>query len=333
MVVNSPKVALGMLTLNKKIQYNGRVNLETKGRNSADLNKWDKREKDICLRREEKQMDYMYKIKTIASGAMIAMAACATVAVVTADKATTNSQNITSVKEETSTDDGSAPGTQMSDVNVNTDLLQSPVIFYDSKEETQILVDSEVKAEVEPNKEQIVGQPETETTVEAEEETKVEQSTEVIVENETEQPSASIEENEEHQVAEPEFVLEFSEEDYQVLCTIVEAEAGDQDAKGRILVANVIINRVKKEGKFGSTIKEVVFAKSGNTYQFSPTRPGGRYYRVTASELTIECVDRALRGEDYSEGALYFCMKTSTNSWFNTKLQFLFKHQDHYFYK
>ena len=275
----------------------------------------------------------MNKIRTIASGAMIAMAACATVAVVTADKAATNSQNMTSVIEETSSDDGSAPGTQMSDVNVNTDLLQAPVVFYDGKEETQIVVDSEIKAEVEPNTEQVVGQPETETTVESEEETKVEQSTEIIVEEETKQPAASTQGNENHQVAEPEFVLEFSEEDYKVLCTIVEAEAGDQDAKGRILVANVIINRVKKEGKFGNTIKEVVFANNGKTYQFSPTKPGGRYYRVTPSELTIECVDRALRGEDYSEGALYFCMKTSPNSWFNTSLQFLFKHQDHYFYK
>ena len=79
--------------------------------------------------------------------------------------------------------------------------------------------------------------------------------------------------------------------------------------------------------------KEVVFANNGKTYQFSPTKPGGRYYKVTADELTIECVDRALRGEDYSQGALYFCMKTSSNSWFNTSLQFLFKHQDHYFYK
>ena len=274
-------------------------------------------------------MDYMNKIKTIASGAMIAMAACATVVVATADKAATNSKNISCTMEETSSDDGSAPGTQIS---VNTDLLQSPTVGFGCTEsETQVLADSEIKADVEANVEEVVGQPESEE--ESKEETKVEQSTEVIVENETEQPSASIQGNESNQVAEPEFVLEFSEEDYKVLCTIVEAEAGDQDAKGRILVANVIINRVKKEGKFGNTIKEVVFANNGKTYQFSPTKPGGRYYRVTASELTIECVDRALRGEDYSEGALYFCMKTSPNSWFNRSLQFLFKHQDHYFYK
>lgn len=273
-------------------------------------------------------MDYINKIKAIASGAVIAMVACAAVAMITSDKAVVNTQNVSGVTEETSSDDGSAPGTYLSDVKVNTEFLQSATIDFDctdeTEKETQILADAETKVEVEPNTEQVVGQPETE---------QVEQSTEVVVENETKEPTASAQGNESHQVAGSQFVLDFSEEDYQVLCTIVEAEAGDQDAKGRILVANVIINRVKKEGKFGNTIKEVVFANNGKTYQFSPTRPGGRYYKVTASELTIECVDRALRGEDYSQGALYFCMKTSPNSWFNTSLDFLFKHQDHYFYK
>ena len=254
--------------------------------------------------RKEKQMDYINKIKTIASGAVIAVVACTTIAMSTADKAVTNSQNVSCTTEESSSDDGSAPGPYLSNVEVNTSFVQSAVIDFDCTAENET---------------------ENETQILAEEET--------IEEEVIEQPVATAQGNESHQVAEPEYVLEFSEEDYQVLCKIVEAEAGDQDAKGRILVTNVIINRVKTEGKYGNTIKEVVFANNGKTYQFSPTKPGGSYYNVTASELTIECVDRALRGEDYSEGALYFCMKTSSNSWFNTSLQFLFKHQDHYFYK
>ena len=36
-----------------------------------------------------------------------------------------------------------------------------------------------------------------------------------------------------------------SDEDYQNLLQIVEAEAGTEDIKGRIMVANVIMNRVK----------------------------------------------------------------------------------------
>ena len=278
----------------------------------------------LCLRRKEKQMDYIGKIKTIASGAVIAMVACVAVTLTSSDKAVTGTQNVTTVTEETSSDDGSAPGSYLS--NVNTNFVQSATIAFDCKDETE--KETQILAEVETKEEVVVGQPETEPETESEIETETE--TEPVTEPETE---VQTEKQEVEESTEPEFVLDFSEEDYKVLCTIVEAEAGDQDAKGRILVANVIINRVKKEGKFGNTIKEVVFANNGKTYQFSPTKPGGRYYKVTADELTIECVDRALRGEDYSEGALYFCMKTSPNSWFNTSLQFLFKHQDHYFYK
>lgn len=47
--------------------------------------------------------------------------------------------------------------------------------------------------------------------------------------------------------------------DKKILQRIVEAEAGDQDIRGRRLVANVILNRVRSS-KFPDTIREVVFA-------------------------------------------------------------------------
>ena len=37
-----------------------------------------------------------------------------------------------------------------------------------------------------------------------------------------------------------------SDEDYDTLLHIVEAEAGTEDVKGRVLVANVIMNRDKE---------------------------------------------------------------------------------------
>ncbi len=124
----------------------------------------------------------------------------------------------------------------------------------------------------------------------------------------------------------------YTQEDYETLVRIVHCEAGNQDDKGKILVANVIINRVKSE-KFPDSIYEVVTQNDGKTYQFSPVIPGGSFYSITPSEHTRECVDRALTGEDYSQGALFFCCETSPNSWFNTKLTFLFTHGPHYFYK
>lgn len=125
--------------------------------------------------------------------------------------------------------------------------------------------------------------------------------------------------------------LTITEKDYEALQRIVEAEAGNQDEQGRILVANVIINRVI-DGRFPNNIYDVIFQKNGNIYQFEPTL-NGSYYSVSVSELTKECVDRALKGEDYSQGALYFTRRTSQYSWFNTSLTFLFIHGVHYFYK
>ena len=124
--------------------------------------------------------------------------------------------------------------------------------------------------------------------------------------------------------------FEINDNDYYWLIRIVEAEAGDQDEIGRILVANVIFNRVRSQ-TFPDTVKSVIFQNNGRVYQFEPVK-NERIYNVTPSQRTIDCVGRAMAGEDYSSGALYFTMRTSSNSWFNRKLRLLFVHGDHYFY-
>ncbi len=121
-----------------------------------------------------------------------------------------------------------------------------------------------------------------------------------------------------------------SQEDYNVLLKIVEAEAGGEDMKGKILVANVVLNRVES-GKFPNNVSSVVYQKS----QFSPVSDG-RINTVTVSEDTEEAVSRALAGEDYAQGALYFSArdKADKNSmkWFDAALKWLFKHGNHEFY-
>ena len=133
----------------------------------------------------------------------------------------------------------------------------------------------------------------------------------------------------------PEFVYELSEEDLEALLRIVEAEAGSEDEDGRLLVANVVLNRVNSED-FPVTVKEVVFQQSEGVTQFSPVA-SGRYYTVEISEETIVAVERALMGEDISQGALYFASRKYANSnkmrWFDTKLTFLFEHGGHEFFK
>ena len=57
---------------------------------------------------------------------------------------------------------------------------------------------------------------------------------------------------------------------------------------------------------------------------------------VDVTEETIEAVERALNGEDYSEGALYFAARRYANSnhmsWFDRNLTKLFRHGNHEFY-
>ena len=126
-----------------------------------------------------------------------------------------------------------------------------------------------------------------------------------------------------------------SDKEYGILTRIVEAEAGNMDKKSKILVANVILNRMKHE-EFPDTVEEVVFQNVNGAVQFSPVADG-RYYTVKITDSTKESVDRALEGEDYSEGALYFMersMSAASNvNWFDTCLTKLFKYQSHEFYK
>lgn len=129
--------------------------------------------------------------------------------------------------------------------------------------------------------------------------------------------------------------IQLSQTDKEVLLRIVEAEATGEDVTGKMLVANVILNRVNSD-EFPDTVEKVVFQKSGKKYQFSPIRDG-RYYKVSISETTEEAVERVLDGEDYSKGALYFMSRRQANKsnvrWFDRSLTWLLEYGTHEFYK
>lgn len=67
------------------------------------------------------------------------------------------------------------------------------------------------------------------------------------------------------------------DQEYQVLLKIVEAEAGCEDTEGRMLVANVVMNRVRN-GNFPNTVTEVVYQRQDGTAQFSPVSDGRDRY-------------------------------------------------------
>lgn len=124
-------------------------------------------------------------------------------------------------------------------------------------------------------------------------------------------------------------------DEYEILCRIVQAEAGGEDAAGKEMVAEVILNRVSSP-KFPDTVAGVVFQESSGQYQFSPVGDG-RYNSVSISGQTKEAVLAALQDGDVTNGALYFVAAGKTTQekrgWFESKLTFLTEHGGHRFYK
>lgn len=129
--------------------------------------------------------------------------------------------------------------------------------------------------------------------------------------------------------------IQLSNTDKNVLLRIVEAEATGEDIKGKMLVANVILNRVKDD-EFPDSVEKVVFQKESGVYQFSPIKDG-RYYKVSISNSTRTAIERVLNGEDESKGALYFMSRRQAARhnvrWFDSSLTWLLEHGTHEFFK
>jgi len=117
-------------------------------------------------------------------------------------------------------------------------------------------------------------------------------------------------------------------EELDILRRIAWAEARGEDDKGIMLVVNVIMNRVNSP-RFPGNIRDVVFQPN----QFSPTW-NGAFERAMPDSRINNLVDRALRGEDYSQGALFFRpVAGAKGSWHETALARLFDHGAHRFYR
>lgn len=111
-----------------------------------------------------------------------------------------------------------------------------------------------------------------------------------------------------------------------LLARIAVAEAEDQDRIGKLLVMQVVMNRVKSK-EFPNTVEGVIFQKK----QFSPISDG-RWDRVKPDKGTLKLATELSRTKDYSNGALYFC-EPQANKWHRRDLTYLFKHGCHEFYK
>lgn len=136
-------------------------------------------------------------------------------------------------------------------------------------------------------------------------------------------------------IIKPAYCIEVNEEDIEILMKIVESEAGCENREGKLLIANVVINRVKDK-RFPDNVKDVVYQRKQNVTQFSPVS-NGRINKVKISDETKEVIYSALMGEDISKGALYFMARQFANAdnvkWFDNNLKFLFAYGGHEFYQ
>jgi N-acetylmuramoyl-L-alanine amidase len=167
-----------------------------------------------------------------------------------------------------------------------------------------------------------------------------EQSIQMSMEQQKTDENKEVDEKNEKQLEEKEPLIEenkgkeLSQKDKEALYRIVEAEATDEDIKGKILVANVIFNRVDSD-QFPSTVYDVITQRINGRAQFSPL-DDNRYYTVEVSEETIEAVERAIQGEDYSNDAMFFMAPSLASErgkrWFRTNLTKVYAYGIHEFY-
>ena len=107
----------------------------------------------------------------------------------------------------------------------------------------------------------------------------------------------------------------------EILALCVEAEAGNQDLKGKRLVADVILNRVESP-RFPDTIEGVISQK----YQFTTYWDGSMDKITEPSDETFEAVKMELYGQRLDEDVLFF-----TASDYNTYCEPAYRFGDHYF--
>lgn len=122
-------------------------------------------------------------------------------------------------------------------------------------------------------------------------------------------------------------VLTFTPEEEELLLKIGMAERGDTYCTDCIaLVMRTVLNRVETPGKFGSTIKNVIYAED----QFTPVAEG----TFEDTEPNFACqnaLDMIKEGWDDSQGALYYEWGKG-ETWHSKNLNYLFSHCDTKFY-
>lgn len=116
----------------------------------------------------------------------------------------------------------------------------------------------------------------------------------------------------EHETIDP--IAQYSEEEIELLTRVINAEAYSEPFEGKVAVGAVIMNRVKSSA-FPNTITAVIY-QPNQFYVVS----NGAIHRSLAPD-SREAALEALRGNDPTDGALFFWNPNRSESPFVSKLQ------------
>lgn len=125
-------------------------------------------------------------------------------------------------------------------------------------------------------------------------------------------------------------IVELDFEDAQLLMKIAWSEAGNQGIEGQLVIMNVVMNRVADKN-FPNTVKDVIYQKLGNHYQFSVIG-NGVFQNAEPTNETHLALAELESGKDISQGALYF-EASEGKSWHRKNRTFLFENYGQRFYK
>ena len=121
----------------------------------------------------------------------------------------------------------------------------------------------------------------------------------------------------------------YSDDDIYWLSRIVNAESGAEPMRGKIAVANTVLNRVKSK-EFPNTIYSVIFDRKYGV-QFEPTMNGTIFNTPTGD--SIIAAKRALEGESVVAGSMYFLNpRIASNFWIVNNRTFYTTIGNHDFY-
>jgi N-acetylmuramoyl-L-alanine amidase len=111
-------------------------------------------------------------------------------------------------------------------------------------------------------------------------------------------------------------VISYTASDVDLLARLITAEADGEPYSAKVAVGAVIVNRVQ-DPRFPKTISSVIYQIDNGYYQFTPVENG--LINKSASLDSINAAKAALRGEDPTNGAIYYFDDSTTNAWIWSK--------------